>query len=62
MKDLLPISLTRRIVLSLLGFRTIDGAWWLDRECLTEEQLDTMSAAQWSRYVRRWLTSAAATN
>ncbi|HEX9872530.1 MAG TPA: hypothetical protein VGC99_28820 [Candidatus Tectomicrobia bacterium] len=62
MKALIPQSLTRRLILSLIGFRTYDGAWWRGPERLTEEQVDAMSAAQWNRYGRRWLSSAAATN
>jgi hypothetical protein len=59
MKDVIPRSLSRRLILGLLGFAYVDGAWWLGHERLTEEQLDTMSAQAWSRYLRRWVNSAA---
>ena len=58
MNDLIPRSLGRRLILALIGFRVIDGCWWLGPERLTEEQVDTMTAAQWSRYLRRWVGSA----
>lgn len=63
MKDVvIPIALARRLILALLGYRCRDGVWCGPGPYLTEEQVDTMSARAWSRYIRRWVTSAAATN
>jgi hypothetical protein len=60
MKDVMPIALSRRLVLALAGFTYVDG-WWIcacGHESLTEEALDTMSAQAWRRYVQGWLSSA----
>jgi hypothetical protein len=62
MKDVIPRSLSRRVIVALLGYHYLDGVWSGPGPDLTEEQLDRMTAAQWSRYLRRWSASAAATN
>jgi hypothetical protein len=62
MNDVLPASLSRRLLLALLGYRCVDGVWCGPGPCLSEEQVDAMSDAQWSRYLRRWLTSATSAN
>jgi hypothetical protein len=63
MTDVLPTSLQRRLLLSLLGFRWRAGAWCGPHgPLLTEEQVDRMTAAQWTRYLRRWRASASAMN
>jgi hypothetical protein len=62
MMDVMPPSLGRRIILSLLGYHCRDGRWVGPGPDLSEEQVDRMSATQWTRYVARWVTSATATN
>jgi hypothetical protein len=62
MKALLPIPLSRRLILSLIGYRCLDGVWCGPGPLLTEEQLDRLSERRWRAFVARWLTSATATN
>jgi hypothetical protein len=64
MKDVLPIALSRRLILALAGFRAIDGVWVCPcgHETLSEEQVDTMSAREWNRYMRGWLASTVSAN
>jgi hypothetical protein len=61
MKDFTP-AVSRRLILSLLGYRCRDGLWVGPGPPLSEEQVDRLSAAQWRRYIGRWLSSATATN
>jgi hypothetical protein len=70
---IIPRSLTRRLVLSLAGFRCRDGLWVSPVspptlaglravELLTEEQIDRLSERRWRALVQAWLTSAVSAN
>jgi hypothetical protein len=56
--SLIPQGIGRRLVLSLLGYRIVDGLWNGPGPCLSEEELDGMSDRRWRRFVARWLSSA----
>jgi hypothetical protein len=60
MKDMVPASLNRRLMLSLLGWRFDRGVWSLGGQTLTEEDVDRMSARAWQAFVRLELVSAGA--
>jgi hypothetical protein len=67
MKDVLPAALSRRLLLNFWGWRLIDGRWiapaTLGRPAaLSEEAVDTMPAAQWTRLMRRQLAAMASAN
>jgi hypothetical protein len=62
MNDVIPIAVSRRLILALLGFTFVGGEWWLGHEHVSEEKLDTLSERQWRAFLRRWSASVAATN
>jgi hypothetical protein len=57
--SVVPAGVIRRLVLQLCGWRLVDGCYQYGEQHLSEEQLDTMPAEAWERFMRPWLTSAA---
>jgi hypothetical protein len=56
--ELIPMFVSRRLLLALLGFRQTDGLWCRDDEVLTDEQLDCLDDAGWQTCLERWDVSA----
>jgi hypothetical protein len=59
---LIPTALSRQLLITLLGYRCLDGVWVGPGPQVSEEALDQMPERRWQAFLRRWLTSAAATN
>jgi hypothetical protein len=56
--SVIPISVQRRLLLNLMGYRWVSGGYQCGRQYISEERLDHMDEASWQALIRPWLASS----